>query len=164
MLRLDTSLTEDLLRESPASRKLKFLNGSSRQVNGECARSRSMNTRFSSFIGFVSTFVPMSIPQRAHRDPVDRPPIPAVHWNPFSRGIVRDLYPWRYRRLRACFRPISCRGTGTLARSRVEKVKTRFNGYLCAAHLRGRYKFESRSYARIGRSEKWAIARKIDLQ
>lgn len=88
MLRLDASLAEDLLRESPASRKLKFLNGSSRRVTGGHVRSRSMNTRLSSFTDFVRLYV-----RPATGDPADHPSIPATHWNPFSRGIVRDLYP-----------------------------------------------------------------------
>ena len=33
--------------------------------------------------------------QWTHKDPADRPSIPAAHWNPFSRGIIHDLYPRR---------------------------------------------------------------------
>lgn len=92
MLCSDASLVEDLLREYPASRKLKFLNGSSRRVTEGHVHSRSMNTRLSSFTGFTSVR-PYVRPITG--DPADHLSIPAVYRNPFSRGIVRDLYPWR---------------------------------------------------------------------
>lgn len=80
MLRPDASLVEDLLRESPADRKLKFLNGSSRW------RMRSFTldeheTPFFHQLHFLR--LPTSVPQRIHEDPADCPSIPAAHWNPF---------------------------------------------------------------------------------
>lgn len=162
MLRPDASLVEDLLRESPAGRKLKFLNGSS------WWRMRSFTldeheTPFFHQLHFLR--LPTSVPQRTHEDPTECPSIPAAHWNPFpviSFAICIRDDSWRCRRLRTRFRPISFRGIRTLAQG------WRRGRWKCdltdTTYLQGRYKFESCSHARIGGSEKWAIAREIDLQ
>jgi len=145
MLRSDASLEKDLretLRESPTNRKLKFLNGSSRQVTGRRARLCSMNMKllpfFTGFISFLSNGL-TKIRRIVHRSLLSigiRFPVE------LSAICIRDD-SWRYRWLRARFRSISSGETRTLTGMKAEKVKMRFNGYICAVHLWEHYTFES---------------------
>lgn len=83
MPRPDASLAEDLLRESPASRKLKFLNGSSHRVSRGHVCSRSINTRLSSVTGFA-LFVRLAN-ERSGGSSIDDPCCPLESVFPWNR-------------------------------------------------------------------------------